>query len=204
MATAPTAAAASTSGHPIQPRAPSVVDRTIYFLIASRETSQIVYIAAPMPSTMPINVKIGLVWSQLSRSRPPPRPRMTDTPRRIPRSKAMPILAVCFWLAGSSRPSRSASPSGSIARIATRIALAYTGADEEPDAYRRDHRSERQAHQDEMRAGGQHPVEDQAGDCAPKDRNHHDRGHLGHDLDEPQRRQLCHTSSTHSGRTPGV
>src|SRR4029078_8584668 len=140
-------------------------------------TSQIVYMASPIPSTIPTSVKIGLVCSQLSTSRPPPTPRITEIPNRSPRSKATPQLA----LGGRS----SLPASGS-------IAPARTSANEEPDAGRRDQASDRQADEDQQRRGAEHPIQDEAGDRASNDRDHHDQGHQAHDLDEPGRGQLCH------------
>src|SRR5438093_4789098 len=156
-----------------------------YLLIAFRATSQIVYIAAPIPSAIPIRVKIGLVRSQLSSSRPPPTPRATDIPSRSPRSKAIPRFATRGLWGGL--------PSGSIAGPAIGVAPAHAGADEEPDADGRDQGSDRQTGQHKERAAGQHPVEDEAGHRASNDRDHHDQGHQAQDLDEPDRRQLCHS-----------
>src|SRR4029079_18484830 len=107
-------------------------------------TSQIVYMAAPIPSTIPISVKIGLLCSQLSTSRPPPTPRITEIPNRRPRSNATAQLA----LGG-----RSSLPgSGSIATRRTR-------ANEEPDAGRRDQASDRQADEDQQRRGAEYPIQ---------------------------------------------
>src|SRR5215210_5477112 len=174
----------------------------IYLLIEPRATSQIVYIAAPIPSTIPTSVKIGLVPSQLSTSRPPPRPRITEIPSRIPRSNATPQLGCPA--APRRGSSGSVPPSGFIGLLALGVALAHAGADEEPDPHGRDHGSDRQSTQHEKRRGPQRPVQDQPGDRAAHHGDHHDRRHLGQDPDEPHRRQLCHSSSTHSGRTPGV
>src|SRR5690606_9294564 len=60
------------------------------YLMCWRATSQIVYIAAPMPTATPTRVKAGEVPSQLSTRTPAPMPMMTDSPSRIPRPTAMP------------------------------------------------------------------------------------------------------------------
>src|SRR6185503_9640442 len=132
-------------------------------------TSQIVYMAAPIPSTIPISVKIGLVCSQLSSSRPPPTPRITEIPNRMPRSKATAQFAV---------GGRSSLPESG--PIAPALASAY----EEPDPSCRDKASDRQADEYQQRRSAEYPIQDEAGDGASNDRDHHDQGHQAHDLDE--------------------
>src|SRR5918994_5900016 len=133
----------------------------IYLLIASRATFQIVTIAAPMPSTIPISVKIGVVFSQLSSSSPPPSPIATETPSRIPRSSPSaqfggrvgggPSVEPVLFVIGP-------APIG--------IALAHSGADQEPDPDGRDECPESQPDQHKKWRGPRHPVQNEAGDRA--------------------------------------
>src|SRR4026209_899736 len=146
-------------------------------------TSQIVYMAAPIPSTIPASVKIGLVCSQLSSSRPPPTPRITEIPNRSPRSKATPQ-----WGGGASL---SSPWSGPIAGSAT-VAPARSSADEEPDTDGCDQASDRQTDENQQRRGAEYPIQDEACDRCSHDRDHHDQGYQAQDLDEPGRGQLWH------------
>ncbi len=165
----------------------------IYFLMLSRATSQIVYIAALIPSTIPTSVKIGLVRSQLSTIRPRPRPRTTDMPSRSPRSIARPQFGVPGSRGDRPEPrsSLSGSTSGSTPRTAPE-AVAKAGSNEEPDPDGRDERPHRKSHEHQKRRGSQQSVEDQAGNRASDHWDHHDQGHLTQDLDEPLRCQLLH------------
>src|SRR5918994_7293199 len=160
----------------------------IYLLIASRATFQIVTIAAPLPSTIPISVKIGLVFSQLSSSNPPPSPIATESPNLIPRSSP----SAQFGGRVGGGPSGGLS-SCVMAPALVRVSPPHARADEQPDSDGRDQRSDPQADEHIKRRGPQIPVDDEAGDRASHQWDHHDRGHLGQDLDEPQRRQLCHS-----------